>query len=54
VEVAKLYTFFALPVGSQSALLLALQARFHTNTCYSEFQRFLDENQIRYVSFSWT
>jgi len=52
-EVKKLYPLFNLPDGAQRELLLALQARFHTNTCYSEIQRFLEKNDIRYTGFSW-
>ena len=53
-EVNKLYPLFELPKGSSHALLLALQARFHTNTCYSEIQTFLAYHKIKYTGFSWT
>ena len=53
-EVKKLYPLFQLPDGAQHELLLALQARFHTNTCYSEIQNFLDKNNIKYTGFSWS
>jgi hypothetical protein len=53
-EVKKLYPLLNLPDGAQSELLLALQARFHTNTCYSEIQSFLEKNDIRYTGFSWS
>jgi hypothetical protein len=52
-EVKKLYPLFDLPAGSKHELLLALQSRFHTNTCYSEIQNFLEKNDIRYTGFSW-
>jgi len=53
-EVKKLYPLFDLPDGSKQLLLLALQARFHTNTCYSELQNFLDKHNVRYTGFSWS
>lgn len=52
-EVKKLYTLFQLKDGSQQELLLALQARFNTNTCYSELQSFLEQNKVSYEGFSW-
>ena len=52
-EVQKLYALFQLKDGSQQELLLALQARFNTNTCYSELQSFLEKNKIKYEGFSW-
>lgn len=53
-EVRKLYALFHLNDGDQRNLLLAIQARFNTNTCYSELQNFLDENKVKYEGFSWT
>jgi hypothetical protein len=53
-EVKKLYALFQLKDGEQQELLLAIQARFNTNTCYSELQNFLDVNKIKYEGFSWT
>jgi len=53
-EVKKLYALFQLENGSQQDLLIGLQVRFNTNTCYSELQNFLDENKIKYEGFSWT
>lgn len=52
-EVKKLYALMELHDGERMKLLLALQARFHTNTCYSELQSFLDKNEIKYEGFSW-
>lgn len=53
-EVKKLYALFQLKDGERQELLLAIQARFNTNTCYSELQNFLDVNKIKYEGFSWT
>jgi hypothetical protein len=38
---------------NEEALLLALAIRFNTNSCYSAFQTFLDDNKIKYEGFSW-
>jgi hypothetical protein len=53
-EVKKLYPLLRLKDGDQQKLLLALQARFNTNACYSQLQNFLNENKIEYEGFSWT
>ena len=52
-EVNKLYVLLDLVEGNKSELLLALQKRFNTNTCYSELQNYLDQNNIKYEGFSW-
>ena len=53
-EVLKLYPFFAVENGDKEGLLKAVAAGFHGNSCYSEFRSFLDINEIKYESFSWT
>lgn len=52
-EVVKLYHLLGIEEGAKTDLLLALQRRFNTNTCYSEIQGLLDNNGIRYNGFSW-
>lgn len=37
----------------EEAVLSALVGRFNTNSCYSEFQTFLDDNEIVYSGSSW-
>ena len=53
-DVSRVYENLGVPVGNKEALLQALAARFHTNTCYSEIQQWLDNHQIPYEGFSWT
>lgn len=52
-ETRKLCVLFDIPPGSRNALLAAIQKRYHTNSCYSEFQQLLEENGIKYEGFSW-
>lgn len=53
-HVQKLYTLMNVVVDDKQSLLHALANRFHTNTCYSEIQQWLEENKIPYEGFSWT
>lgn len=53
-EVRKLFLLFKVTEGDKEGLLKAIAADFHDNSCYSEFRNFLDENGIKYESFSWT
>ncbi len=52
-EVAKLFPLSGVAAGDREGLLKAIAGRFNTNTCFSEFRDFLEENGIRYESFSW-
>jgi hypothetical protein len=52
-QLDKLYDLFQVP-REEEALLSALANRFNGNACYSSFQSFLDENQVKYTGFSWT
>jgi len=52
-EVDKLYPLFGVPAGDKPELLKAIQSRYHTNYCYSEYRDFLSQNQIHFESFSW-
>ena len=51
-EVHKLAHLLNVP-HREEALLAALANKFNTNSCYSEFQTFLDENKIIYSGSSW-
>jgi hypothetical protein len=51
--VKRMYTLLSLEDDNKAALLSVLASRFHTNTCYSEIQRFLADNKIPYEGFSW-
>ncbi|MEO8473974.1 MAG: hypothetical protein ABI477_17360 [Chryseolinea sp.] len=52
-NVLKLYSILQLAAGERKVLLLALQSRFNTNSCYSEIQKFLDLQGVPYEAFSW-
>jgi hypothetical protein len=52
-EVLKLFSLFGVKEGDKEGLLKAIEADFHGNSCYSEFRNFLDNNGIKYGSFSW-
>ena len=49
-----LYQHFKLWAGDQSALLHELAKRYHTNSCYSDIRKLLDDNKIKYEGFTWT
>lgn len=49
-----LFRLFNIPSGDKMGLLKELARRYHTNKCYSEIQKLLDDNKIPYESFSWT
>ena len=51
-EVGKLYPLLSVPC-EEEALLVALAEKFNSNSCYSEYQSFLEQNGIKYESFSW-
>ena len=51
-EVNKLYDLLNV-THLEEVLLAALANKFNTNSCYSEFQTFLDENKIIYSGSSW-
>jgi len=51
-EVEKLYALLNIP-HKEEALLKALAEKFNDNTCYSRFQKFLEENKIAYSGSSW-
>lgn len=49
-----LYSLLGVLAGDKEGLLKALADKFHTNSCYSEFQSFLNNHDIKAESFSWT
>jgi hypothetical protein len=53
-EVKKLYPLFGVQDGNKNELLWAIQKKFHSNSCYSEFNDFLMKNNIKAEGFSWT
>ncbi len=38
----------------EASLLQEIARKFNGNYCFSEFQKFLDSNKIKYEGFSWT
>jgi hypothetical protein len=52
-EVNKLYILTGVQAGDKEGLLKAIAAEYNDNSCYSAFRKFLDENEIKYESFSW-
>jgi hypothetical protein len=53
-ELKKLYPLMNVPMGDKEGLLMAIAGRFNTNSCYSEYQAFLNNNGIKAEAFSWT
>ncbi len=52
-ELDKLYLLFHVDKSDHSGLLKAIAADYNDNTCYSRFRKLLDENDIKYDSFSF-
>jgi hypothetical protein len=52
-EAEKLYSLFGLQHQDKNGLLRAIAERFNTNTCFSEFGKFLDDHHIKAEGFSW-
>ncbi len=52
-EVLKLYELFNLKHDDQSNLLKKIQSNFSGNKAYSEFGKFMDDNNIKYTAFTW-
>jgi hypothetical protein len=53
-DLQKLYSAIGVREGSRMELLLEIQKRFNTNSCYSEFNAFLAKHEIKSGGFSWT
>lgn len=51
--VLQLYPLFNVSEADKQNLLRGIAKRFHTNTCYSEFRKFLDDNHIPSSGFTW-
>jgi hypothetical protein len=52
-ELEKLYLLFHVGKGDKEGLLKAIAAEYNDNSCYSRFRKLLDENDIKYDSFSF-
>ena len=53
-DVPKLYAALSAAQDDRAALLAALAAKFNTNTCYSEYVKFLEAHGIPSQGFSWS
>lgn len=53
-QVQKLYKAFGIPTDDRKALLLEAKKRFGGNDAYTDFGKFMDENEIGYKPFTWT
>ncbi|MCX6333004.1 MAG: hypothetical protein NT092_01705 [Bacteroidia bacterium] len=52
-ELEKLYLLFHVNRGDTEGLLKAIAEEYNDNNCYSRFRKILDENDIKYDSFSF-
>jgi len=48
-----LYNHLGLFSGDRLALLHALARQYHTNSCYSDIRKLLDDHQVKYEGFTW-
>lgn len=48
-----LYALFNVTPGDKQNLLLEIARNYNTNTCYSDFRKLLDDNQIPSSGFTW-
>jgi hypothetical protein len=53
-EVKKLYPLMDVREGDKEGLLKAIARIYNTNSCFSEFNDFLNKNGINPEGFSWT
>ena len=53
LNVEKLYSVLEILKGDRPKLLLELKKRFGNNTGYSDFGKFMTENNIEYKQFTW-
>jgi len=52
-EVIKLYILLGIINGDQIALLKKIASQFNANNCFSKFNDFLKDNNIKSEHFSW-
>lgn len=53
-QVQKLYNALGITTDDRHALLLEVKKRFAGNDAYTDFGKFMDENEIGYTPFTWT
>lgn len=54
LNVEKLFSILEIANGNRYSLLLELKKRFGNNTAYSDFGKFMTENNIEFKPFTWT
>ncbi len=52
-ELAKIFLLFHVETDDRNGLLEAIAVDYNDNTCYRRFRKLLDENDIKYDSFSF-
>ena len=52
-KLEKLYPLIKLEKGDKRGLFDATAGKFNTNSCYSDFYKFLDQSKIDYGGYSW-
>lgn len=52
-ELKKVYLLFHAEKGDHQGLLKAIAEEYNDDSCYSRFRKLLDENDIKYDSFSF-
>lgn len=52
-NVLLLFSVLVIPLGDRQGLLNEIARRFHTNTCFSDFRKLLEDNHIPSSGFSW-
>lgn len=52
-SVLQLYKLMNLEPDNKKSLLKELAKRYHTNTCFSEIRKLLDDNKVECQGFSW-
>jgi hypothetical protein len=52
-SVLQLYDLLMIRSGDRQSLLQELAKRYHSNTCFSEIRKLLDDHHIECEGFSW-
>lgn len=52
-NVLLLFSLLVIPLGDRQGLLNEIARRFHTNSCFSDFRKLLEDNHIPSSGFSW-
>jgi hypothetical protein len=52
-SVKQLYPLLNIVLDDRQGLLQELAKRYHTNSCYSDIRKLLDDHKINYEGFTW-